>query len=172
MRLVTTLLRGLPEELRRPLVPVPGRRQRCWQGCGRGGGLLEDMAEQPAAARRAGAVAAFDLARLPPHRRVTFRIEDESRGVLAQGKDLARVREAVRPRLRAELTATGSLERRGERSWTLGTLPRTVTLPGTGAAVTAYPALVDEGETVGVRTFETGRPGAGDAGRRAGCCSS
>jgi ATP-dependent helicase HrpA len=62
----------------------------------------------------------------------------------------------VRPRLRAELTAaTGSLERRGERSWVFGSLPRTVTLPGTGAAVTAYPALVDEGETVGVRTFET-----------------
>jgi len=102
---------------------------------------------------------AWDLAGLPSHLRVTFQVEDGERGVLAVGKDFARVREAVRPRLRAELTAAaGALERHGETSWTMGTLPRKVTLPGTGAAVTAYPALVDEDDAVGVRTFET--PGA------------
>jgi ATP-dependent helicase HrpA len=104
-------------------------------------------------------VSAFDLGRLPSHLRVTFQVEDEQRGVLARDKDLARVRDAVRPRLRAELTAAaGALERHGETAWTMGTLPQSVTLPGTGAAVTAYPALVDEGAAVGVRTFET--PGA------------
>ena len=49
---------------------------------------------------------------------------------------------------------------------TLDAFDRTVTLPGTGAAVTAYPALVDEGETVGVRTFET--PGAQARAMQAG----
>jgi ATP-dependent helicase HrpA len=159
--LVTTLLRGLPKELRRPLVPVPETASAVLAGLRpRRRPLLEDMAEHIERLRGVQVpVSAFDLSRLPPHLRVTFRVEDDARGVLAQGKDLARVREAVRPTLRAELTAaTGSLERRGERSWTMGTLPQTVTLPGTGAAVTAYPALVDEGETVGVRTFET--PGA------------
>ncbi|HEX5617280.1 MAG TPA: ATP-dependent RNA helicase HrpA [Solirubrobacteraceae bacterium] len=156
--LVTTLLRGLPKELRRPLVPVPETAAAVLAGLQpRRRPLLEDMAAQLERQRGVQVpVSAFDLSKLPPHLRVTFRVEDEARGVLAAGKDLARVREAVRPRLRAELTAaTGSLERRGERTWVFGTLPRTVTLPGTGAAVTAYPALVDEGETVGVRTFET-----------------
>jgi ATP-dependent helicase HrpA len=101
-------------------------------------------------------VDAFDLERLPAHLRVTFMVEDGERGVLAADKSLERVREQVRPRLRAELTAAaGRLERHGERTWAFGTLPQTVTLPGTGQAVTAYPALVDEGDAVGVRVLET-----------------
>ncbi|HET8755476.1 MAG TPA: ATP-dependent RNA helicase HrpA, partial [Solirubrobacteraceae bacterium] len=167
--LVTTLLRGLPKELRRALVPVPETATAVLAALRpRRRPLIEDMAAQIERLRGVQVpVSAFDLARLPPHLRVTFRVEDDARGVLAQGKDLARVREAVRPRLRAELTAaTGSLERHGERSWTLGTLPQTVTLPGTGAAVTAYPALVDEGDAVGVRTFET--PGAQARAMRVG----
>jgi ATP-dependent helicase HrpA len=39
--------------------------------------------------------------------------------------------------------------------WELDELPRVVALPGTGEAVRAYPALVDEGETVGVRVLDT-----------------
>jgi ATP-dependent helicase HrpA len=156
--LVTTLIRSLPKELRRPLVPVPETAALVLAALRpRRRPLLEDMAEQIERLRGVRVpVSAWDLGRLPPHLRVTFQVEDEARGVLATGKDLARVREAVRPRLRAELTAAaGRLERHGERAWTMGTLPREVTLPGTGQAVTAYPALVDEGETVGVRTFET-----------------
>jgi ATP-dependent helicase HrpA len=167
--LVTTLIRSLPKELRRPLVPVPETAARVLEALRpRRRPLLDDMAEQIERLRGVRvSAAAFDLERLPPHLRVTFRVEDEARGVLAEGKDLARVREAVTPRLRAELTAaTGQLERRGERAWTMGTLPRSVTLPGTGQAVRAYPALVDEGETVGVRTFET--PGAQAAAMWAG----
>ena len=43
---------------------------------------------------------AFDVAKLPPHLRVTFMVEDGERGVLAADKTLERVREQVRPRLR------------------------------------------------------------------------
>jgi ATP-dependent helicase HrpA len=64
------------------------------------------------------------------------------------------------------MEATAALERSGLRAWTIGELPRTVELPGTGAAVRAFPALVDEGETVGVRSLET--PAAQAAAMRAG----
>jgi ATP-dependent helicase HrpA len=100
--------------------------------------------------------AAWNPERLPSHLRPTFRVQDERRGVLAEGKDLAEVRARVRPQLRAELTSAASrLERSGLRSWEIGSLPREVTLRGTGQAVRAYPALVDEGETVGVAVLET-----------------
>jgi ATP-dependent helicase HrpA len=99
---------------------------------------------------------AWALDRLPPHLRVTFRVEDDEGDVLAEGKELDRVRAAARPRLRAELASeTASLERHGLKSWTIGRLPREVALPGTGDAVRAYPALVDEADAVGVRSFET-----------------
>jgi ATP-dependent helicase HrpA len=159
--LVTTLLRQLPKELRRPLVPIPETAAAVLAALTpRRRPLLEDMADQIERLRGVRVpVEAFDLERLPAHLRVTFMVEDERRGVLAAGKSLERVREQVRPRLREELTtAAGRLERHGERTWTFGTLPQTVTLPGTGQAVTAYPALVDEGDAVGVGVFET--PGA------------
>jgi ATP-dependent helicase HrpA len=97
---------------------------------------------------------AWDVARLPVHLRMTFRIEDERGRPIAEGHDLAALREEVAPRLRAELTAAHpELERTGLRTWDIGTLPREIELRGSG--VRAYPALVDEGETAGVQVLET-----------------
>jgi ATP-dependent helicase HrpA len=75
---------------------------------------------------------------------------------VAAGDDLDALREQVRPRLRAQLAQqTASVERSGLRDWTIGELPRSVALPGTGDTVRAYPALVDEGDSVAVRALET-----------------
>jgi ATP-dependent helicase HrpA len=99
---------------------------------------------------------AWALDKLPPHLRMTFRVEDDEGRLVAKGKDLAELRAATRPRLRAELAQkTASIERHGLTSWTLGALPREVTLPGAGDAVRGYPALVDEGDAVGVRVLDT-----------------
>jgi ATP-dependent helicase HrpA len=74
------------------------------------------------------------------------------------------VREAVRPRQRAALAAAAArFERTGLRAWTVGSLPRAVTL---AEDVRAYPALVDEGETAGVRVLDT--PEAQRAAMQAG----
>ncbi len=98
---------------------------------------------------------------------MTFRVEDEQGAVVAEGTDLAALRERVRPRLRAELaSAARGLETRGLTAWTIGELPKVVALPGTGQAVRGYPALVDEGESVAVRVLET--PGAQAAAMAAG----
>jgi ATP-dependent helicase HrpA len=86
---------------------------------------------------------------------------------VAEGTDLAALRERARPRLRAELAgAARGLEASGLTAWTIGELPRVVALPGTGQAVRGYPALVDEGESVAVRVLET--PGAQAAAMAAG----
>jgi ATP-dependent helicase HrpA len=98
----------------------------------------------------------FDLARLPAHLRARFAVQDEGGATVAAGEDLDALREQVRPRLRAQLAeATEPYERSGLRDWTIGDLPRSVALPGTGERVRAYPALVDEGTSVAVRAFET-----------------
>ena len=162
--LVTTLMRGLPKELRRPLVPIPETAARVLAGLQpRRRPLAEDLSRLVPAVPPG----TWDFARLPPHLRMTFRVEDAKRGVLAEGDDLAEVRARVRPQLRAELTAASArLERTGMTAWELGSLPREVTLRGTGQAVRAYPALVDEGASVGVAVLET--PSAQRASMRAG----
>jgi len=167
--LVTTLIRSLPKELRRRLVPAPDVAAQVLERLEpRREPLLDALS---AAIERVRGVRiprdAWDTSRLPAHLRMTFRVEDEEGGVLAEGHDLDALRAAVRPRLRARLaSATAGLERHGLRAWTIGTLPRTVELPGAGGAVQAYPALVDEGETAGVRVLDT--PEAQAAAMRAG----
>ena len=87
---------------------------------------------------------------------MTFVVEDANGRELAVGDDLEVVRQAVRPQLRARLAAaTAGLEKSGLTAWTIGKLPRTVALRGMDRLMRAYPALVDEGATVGVRVLDT-----------------
>jgi ATP-dependent helicase HrpA len=158
--LVTTLIRTLPKELRRELAPAPDVAARVLQHLPAPGNqpLLPAVARAIQLVRGVRVPAdALSLERLPAHLRMTFRIEDARGRALASGTDLAALRDALRPRLQAQLnrTAGASVERGGEREWRFGTLPRSVELPGTGGAVRAYPALVDEGATVGVRVFDS-----------------
>ncbi len=156
--LLTALIRGLPKELRKPVVPVPDLVAEILGGVKpRSAPLLEVLSAE--LERRRGVrvpAAAWRPDELPAHLRMTFSVEDEQGGVVAVGDDLDALRERVRPQLQAELAAAApGLERTGETRWAFETLPRDVALPGTGGAVQAYPALVDEGETVGVRLFDT-----------------
>src|SRR4051794_22099611 len=156
--LVTSLLRTLPKELRRSLAPMPETAAAVLEGLHpRREPLRAGLSRELERVRGVRvAESAWDLSRLEAHLRMRFRIEDEAGRVVAEGKDLDMLREQVRPLLRAELSsAAGGVERRGMRTWEAGTIPRAVTLPGTGDAVRGYPALVDEGETVGVAVMES-----------------
>ncbi|HUR84822.1 MAG TPA: ATP-dependent RNA helicase HrpA [Solirubrobacteraceae bacterium] len=156
--LVTALIRSLPKDLRRPLVPIPDVAAEVVAHLQPRRGALRDAVARELERLRGVRVPddAWDLGRLPAHLRMRFCVEDERGGFVAAGEDVEELRARVRPRLRAELAAqTATLERSGLRDWAIGELPRTVALPGTGGAVQAYPALVDEGETAGVRVLES-----------------
>ena len=169
--LVTALIRSLPKEYRRSLVPVPEVVAAVLARVTPRSEPLLDALERELEALRGVRIprAAWDLGRLPPHLRMTFRVEDDRGALVAEGDDLDALREQVRPRLRERLSAAASpLERHGMTRWEAGDLPKAVALPGTGGSVRGYPALVDEGATVGVRVLETpGRPARGDARRHA-----
>ncbi|MGI8802949.1 MAG: ATP-dependent RNA helicase HrpA [Solirubrobacteraceae bacterium] len=156
--LVVALIRSLPKDLRRPLVPIPALAAELVASMTpRDGRLLDALARELERVRGVRVPPeAWELARLPAHLRMTFRALDEAGAPLAEDGDLGRLRESLRPRLRAALAeATLGLERHGLRAWTIGTLPRTVSLPGTAGAVRAYPSLIDEGDAVGVLALET-----------------
>jgi ATP-dependent helicase HrpA len=151
--LVTELIRSLPKQLRRTFVPAPDTARAVLAALGPGhGDLLGALAAELG---RMGGVTipreAWDLSRLPAHLAITFRVTDSGR-VLATGKDLAALRQELRPRLRAALTeAAGGITRTGLRTWDIGTLPRVFT----AGQVRAYPALADAGDSADVRLFET-----------------
>jgi ATP-dependent helicase HrpA len=113
--------------------------------------LERELAQLGVPVRRAD----WPLDRVPDHLVITFRVWD-GEVTLAQGKDLAALTRQLQPRLRATLSAGGDgLQRRGLRSWDLGTLPQIHQHEQAGHLVTAYPALVDEGDTVAVALLPT-----------------
>ena len=156
--LVTTLIRMLPKDLRHPLVPVPDVATALLERLSPRTEPLLDALRREIETLRGVRIPAgtWSLDALPAHLRMTFRIEDAEGALLTEGYDLAALREELRPRLQAQLAqAAPELARTGIVTWDLGTLPREVDLPGTGGAVRAYPALVDEGATAGVRMVDT-----------------
>ncbi len=153
--LVVALLRTLPKPLRTPLVPIPDAAVALLASVEpRSGPLLEVLAE---AIERLRGVridpGSWSLDDLPAHLRMTFSIEDEDGTVLASGRSLEALRDELRPQLTARLErAMPGLARHGMRSFDVPSVPRTVTLPG---GLRGFPALVDEGDAVGVRVCAT-----------------
>lgn len=160
--LVTALLRTLPKQLRRGLVPIPDRVREVLPNIDPGEPLLPALERE---LRRATAVTippdAWAPDQVPDHLRATFRVLDDQQRPLATGKDLAALQAQVAPQARASLARSAAdLERTGLTGWTIGELPRTVEIQRGGHVVTAYPALVDEGPTAGVRVVPTEREAA------------
>jgi ATP-dependent helicase HrpA len=163
--LVTEMIRSLPKAVRRELVPAPDvAREVLARLDGQQPGDLRDAVAGALRSLRGVTVPrdAWDLSRLPPHLRITFRVTQDG-SVLAEGKDLAELQRQLRPRLRAALSdAAGGITRAGLTSWDLGTLPKVFRED----TMVAYPALFDAGGTVDVRLFET--PGAARSAMWAG----
>jgi ATP-dependent helicase HrpA len=156
--LVTALIRSLPKPLRRHFVPAPDTSRAVLPLLHpEDGRLLDVLAYQ--LQRRAGlpvVPGAFDLDRVPGHLTVTFRVVDDAGATLAEGKDLAELNRKLREQARtAVATAAGGIERAGLRSWDFEALPALVELPKDGYTITAYPALVDEQDSVAIRLLPT-----------------
>jgi ATP-dependent helicase HrpA len=151
--LVTELIRSLPKQLRVNFVPAPDvARQVLGHLDPANGDVLNELGAELTRLRGVPIPReAWDPARLPAHLRVTFRVKDGDR-ILAEGKDLAALREKLRPQMRATLAeAARGLTRTGLRAWDIGTLPRVFS----DGRVRAYPALADAGDAVDVRLFGT-----------------
>ncbi|NEA19528.1 ATP-dependent RNA helicase HrpA [Streptomyces halstedii] len=163
---VTELIRSLPKPVRRHYVPAPNYATKFLD---RAVPLQEPLPLTLARElqRMVGVPVTaddFDLSRVPDHLKITFRIVDERRRKVAEDKDLEALRLTLRPKARQALSKAAaatagpsgeSVERSGLTDWTIGTLDRVFETRRAGQPVKAYPALVDQGESVAVRLFDT-----------------
>ena len=149
------LIRSLPKAMRRNYVPAPDYGRAFSEAFPRasadaiGGELARFLT------RATGAPVAaldFDASALDPHLRMNLRLRAEDGKVLAESRDLDALRaqygdsagHAFAARAGREMAATGLRE--------FPSRPIPVQVPGE-AGVPAYPALVDEGESVALRVF-------------------
>ncbi|MFI6153893.1 ATP-dependent RNA helicase HrpA [Kitasatospora sp. NPDC051170] len=159
--LVTAYIKSLPKAIRRNFVPAPDFAKAALRA-------VKDRQEPllPAlehALKRLTAITvppeAWDDSRVPEHLKVTFRVVDGKRR-LAESKDLEELRLRLKPKLKETLSSAASgrgIEQSGLTAWpaSLPVLQRTFEQRSKGHSLRAYPALVDEGASVGVKLFDT-----------------
>ena len=163
------LMRALPKDFRRSCQPIADVAQSFafhWAGVAKKTGLIDALVKH--IEERTGAVIpveVFDSSKLPFELVTKIWICDDEGEELAIGEDVAelKLQLADRMRDRFEAAATADVERRGMSSWDGESLAEEVETAGGPA----FPALVDEGQTVGVRAF-TDLHEAREAHRRGG----
>lgn len=156
---IEALIRSLPKELRRLLVPAPDTAKKVLEQIRFGEG---DMLESVGAilSRIAGQVVsphAFQEDKLPAILRMNVRVLDAEGKLLSQSRDV----EELRRELGAEAArSVSSLEdpqwtRDGLVSWDLDELPVEVEIRRGPLVMKAYPMLADRRESVSLRVADT-----------------
>jgi ATP-dependent helicase HrpA len=162
---VEALIRSLPKNLRVHFVPVPETTAKVLPLLDVGHGSLHGQLAD-ALLRAAGVQVPRDAFRedqLPPHLRFNFLLVDEAGKVIARSRSLSGLRARHAGASQQEYAKQSRLET-GARTWVFGQLPERVDA-GQRQQV-GYPALVDEGESVGARAFAT--PAEAEAEHRRG----
>lgn len=161
--LATELIRGLPKAVRTQLVPAPDRAREAlrWLDDHDGDHTVSFPSELGRALRALTGVTVaeedWDTHRVPAHLRVGFEVVDAperkapTARPMAHSEDLAQLRTTLAPRATRSLTkAVGGRRIHGATQWSFGAVARQVEV-GKGAGRTlGYPAVVDEGDAVGV----------------------
>jgi ATP-dependent helicase HrpA len=159
---LVAMIRTLPKDLRRKLVPAPDAAReaasRMTFGHGR---FLPTVAH--ALSEVAGVAIAPELLRtelLPEHLQANVRVVDEEGKSIAEGRDLMQIRAELAP---AEFPVGEAVHdprwhQDNLRSWDFGDLPEHVEIRRGTYTWTAYPYLLDQGDSVALRLATSAAP--------------
>ncbi len=155
---VETMLRGLPKDLRRVLPPASALAQRCAGEMKFGEGSLVDQLR--ACILKATTVEvpreALATAPLPTYLRMRFAVLGQDGKVIAAGRDLSEIKAQLRQELKSGLLASEkTFTREGIKHWDFGDLPERVEIDRFGVAFPAFPGIVDQKQSVGLRLFDS-----------------
>jgi ATP-dependent helicase HrpA len=156
---LTHLLKGLPKGLRKHFVPVPQVVTSCMEILNPESGPLLDGLSKVLFAKTGIEVPAdaWDVADLPPHLLMNFRVVDEHDHEIASGRDLSALRNqlGVKARRTFSETASTAFERKGSVTWIFDELPEQIEVDRGKGKLIGYPAIVDEGKSVGLTLLDT-----------------
>jgi ATP-dependent helicase HrpA len=152
---VAESIRSLPKALRRNFVPAPDFAQAFVEA-----EAPREEALHVALARYLQRVtgvilgaAEFSGIKLPVHLAMNFRVHDESGATLAEGRDLAAIQAQWTDAARGAFSRRADIELTREEvdAFDFDDIPESIV---SSAGLTAFPSLVDLGESVALRVFE------------------
>jgi ATP-dependent helicase HrpA len=156
---VAAMIRSLPKSLRVHFVPVPEYAQKALALLEPGKGSLQQQLAT-VLHRSVGVPVPADAFReelLPPHLRTNYALVDEAGKVIDRSRDLKvlQQRHGTAAVDTFRQLAQQTLLHTGCKAWTFGALPDTFDAQHDGQRLYGFPAVVDEGASVGVRVFAT-----------------
>lgn len=158
---ITELIRSLPKSIRTRLVPAPEFAEAAIA-------RLPDRTTPllPALAHALAGLAGvpiraddFEVANLPVHMRMVFRIIDPKGKTVAQGRDLAEIARKLGVQARQAFAAPAAGPNPWHKDnltrWDFDDLPEQITLTRNGLSLLGYPTLVDAGKSVSLRLMDS-----------------
>ncbi|WP_425427696.1 ATP-dependent RNA helicase HrpA [Bowmanella denitrificans] len=156
--LVVSLIKSLPKRLRRNFVPAPDYARAC----------VADLSqnEQPflqALSNKLRKMTGVEvdeeewqLQELPNHLRINFKVLDPDGKLIAQGRDLPELQAKLQGKLSKTLqkAATPEVEQQDLTNWSFGKLSEVFVNKQASFQVKAYPALVDNKQSVAIKLFD------------------
>lgn len=157
--LVVSLIKSLPKTLRKNFVPAPNYADAFLARVNPMALPLLDSLEKEL--RRMTGVEIlrddWNLEQVPEHLKMTFRAVDHRNRKLKESNDLYELKESLKDKVKETLSqvADDDIEQKGLHTWSFGELPQVYKQKKGGFEVKAYPALVDEKDSVAIQLFET-----------------
>ena len=156
--LIIALIKSLPKPVRRGLVPAPNYAEAFLSRATPLASPLLDSLEREFR-RMTGTTIdreAWNWDAVPDHLKITFRVVDEHHKKLAEGKNLTELKAALKEKIQHTLSAVADdgIEQSGLHIWSFGQLPESYEQKRGGYRMKAFPALVDEKESVGIKLFD------------------
>lgn len=156
--LVVNLIKSLPKRLRRNFVPAPDYARACVADLHQ-----QDMPFLQALTQKLRKMTGVEvgeeewqLAELPVHLRMNFKVLDTQGKLLAQGRDLTELQHKLQGKLEKTLqkAATPDVEQQDLTQWSFGQLADVFVNKQASYQVKAYPALVDNNKSVAIKLFD------------------
>jgi len=160
---VQQLIKSLPQRMRRHMVPVPEfAASFCREVQPSSTPLLQALARYIREQKQFEVpLDAFRLEQLPPHLLMNFRVLDEHGRQFGMSRNFAALHAEHSSRV-APVAVAAVAEEQGEETsaqryttWAFGDFAETREVKRAGQTVTLYNALVDDGDAVVVRAFDT-----------------
>lgn len=157
--LIVALIKSLPKPIRRNFVPAPNYASAFLERVPEPEGSVLDKLEREL--RRMTGVTvereSWQLEQLPAHLKMTYRVVGDKNKTVAEGQNLDELKNSLKEKVQETLSEVvdDGIEQHGLHIWSFGELPQRYEQKRGGYSVKAYPALVDERNSVGIKVFET-----------------
>ncbi|MEI7994547.1 MAG: ATP-dependent RNA helicase HrpA [Methylococcaceae bacterium] len=153
------LIKSLPKQIRKHFVPVPQTVKQCLEIEPDFKGTVQEWLGNRLRKLTGEAIPlnAWNLEGLPDHLKMNFRVVDDQDKLLDFGRDLKKLqlKYAVKAEVSFDQIAADELNYTGCIQWAFDDLPETWQFIQNGQTFIGFPAIVDEGDAVGVRIFDT-----------------